>query len=146
MRKYRYRIDREGGLWHEGTEVRDPNVIAFFLRGLQRTEDGRLVVKAAGEENEVQADDIPYVVRMVEFQGESVWLQFAGGFREILDPETLHWGEPETLYARVRKGAFEARFTRNALVKLSERFVRTDDGHALNLGDKVYPIQGKAER
>ena len=143
MRKYRYRIDKDGGFWHEGTEVRDANVISFFLRGLKRTEDGRLVVMCAGEENEVLADDVPYVVRMIEFTEDGVTLLFAGNFREALDPETLRVGEENVLYVKVRKGAFDARFTRPAYMKLSEKIAETSKGYVLKLGKKAYPIAGR---
>src|SRR3990172_6008751 len=41
MREYRYRVDREGRIFHDGTEIVDAATLRFFLLALQRTPDGR---------------------------------------------------------------------------------------------------------
>jgi hypothetical protein len=50
-REYRYRVDCDGRIFHDGTEVVDPAVLRFFLRAMTRTEDGRCLVLCQGERN-----------------------------------------------------------------------------------------------
>ena len=41
MREYRYVVDRDGRIFHDGSEIIDPLVLRFFLRAMQRSDDGR---------------------------------------------------------------------------------------------------------
>jgi len=34
MREYRYRVDREGRIPHDGTEIVDPATLGFFLQAI----------------------------------------------------------------------------------------------------------------
>ena len=38
-RDYRYVVDRDGRIFHDGTEIVDPAVLRFFLRAMTRTDD-----------------------------------------------------------------------------------------------------------
>ena len=51
MREYHYQVDRDGGIFHGGTELLDPLVLRFFLRAMRRTPDGRYLVVCQGEHN-----------------------------------------------------------------------------------------------
>ena len=62
-REYRYRVDRDGRIFHDGTEVVDPAVLRFFLRAMTRTEDGRCLVLCQGERNWFEAPDTPFVIQ-----------------------------------------------------------------------------------
>ena len=44
MREYRYVVDRDGRILHDGSEIIDPLVLRFFLRVMQRSDDGRYLV------------------------------------------------------------------------------------------------------
>ena len=39
-REYRYQVDRDGRVFHDGTEIVDPAVLRFFLRAMTRTAAG----------------------------------------------------------------------------------------------------------
>ena len=44
MREYRDVVDRDGRIFHDGSEIIDPIVLRFFLRAMQRSDDSRYLV------------------------------------------------------------------------------------------------------
>lgn len=145
MREYRYQVDRDGRIFHDGTEIIDPVVLRFFLRAMQRTPEGRSLVLCQGEQNWFEAPDTPFVVQRLRLSTEggrlsAVDLCFAGDYRESLDPERLE-AEGGSLYCRVRRGQFRARFGRVAMQQLAPFLVEGEDGPALLLAGARYPIR-----
>ncbi len=143
VREYRYRVDREGRVFHDDTEILDPLVLRFFLRAMTRTPDGRWLVVCQGEHNWFQPETTPFVVRRVGLDVRDgrlagVELVFGGDYREPLDPDTLEV-QDGVLGCRVRKGAFRARFGRIALQQLAP-FLTDDGGPALVLAGARRPI------
>jgi hypothetical protein len=123
LREYRYQVDRDGRIFHDGTEIVDPAVLRFFLRAMTRVDDGRCLVLCQGERNWFEAVDTPFVVQRVRLDVEgsglrAVELGFPGDYREPLDPRTLET-EHDLLFCRVRGGAFRARFGRVAVQQLA---------------------------
>lgn len=147
-REYRYRVDRDGRIFHDGTEVVDPAVLRFFLRAMTRTEDGRCLVLCQGERNWFEAPDTPFVIQRLRLAVENgrlhdVELWFSGDYREPLDPRTLET-ERDLLFCRVRGGAFRARFGRVAMQQLAPFLVDGGAGSALLLGGARHPVQAVA--
>jgi hypothetical protein len=145
VREYHYRVDREGRVFHDGTEVVDPATLRFFLLAMKRTEDGRYLVVCQGEQNWFEAEDTPFVVLRLHLtlDGERLWaaqLGLAGEYREPLDPDGLE-SEADRLYCRVRGGAFRARFGRTAMQQISPFLGETDGGLALVLGGSRHAIR-----
>jgi hypothetical protein len=143
MREYRYRVDAEGRVFHDGSEVLDPLTLRFFLRAMTHTPEGWLVV-CQGERNWFEPEGTPFVVqrvRPVRGEGglESLELVLAGDHREPLDPATVE-SESGWLYCRVRRGAFPARFGRVALQQLSPHIHDQGGRPVLVLGGRRYPI------
>lgn len=144
MREYHYTVDRDGRIFHDGTEIVDPAVLRFFLLAMRQTPDDRYMVPCQGEENWFSAPDTPFVVQRVRPVPDSgatrsLELVFAGDYREILDPSTLH-AVSDQLCCRVRRGAFRARFGRVALQQLAGHLVEGDHGLALLLDGSEYLI------
>ncbi len=144
-REYRYRVDREGHIFHDGTEIVDPAVLRFFLRAMTRTDDGRCLVLCQGERNWFEAPDTPFVVQRLRLRVEEGVLQgaelcFLGDFREPLDPRTLET-ERDLLFCRIRGGAFRARFGRIAVQQLAPFLADTGEGSALLLGGVRHPVR-----
>jgi len=136
VREYRYTVDRDGRIFHEGSEITDPVTLRFFLLAMQQTPDGRYLVVCQGERNWFEAPDTPFVVQRVRCNMEggglvSVDLLFAGDHHEAHDPDSLEVEGPY-LYCRVRRGAFRARFGRTAVQQLAP-FLLEDDGAAVLL-------------
>jgi hypothetical protein len=144
MREYRYRVDREGRIFHDGTEIVDAPTLRFFLLALQRTPDGRWLALCQGERNWFESADTPFVVQrlgldVVDGRLGAVELRLAGDYREPLDPVTLaHDGTQ--LFCRVRKGAFRARFGRIALQQIGPWITEDGGKPMLALGDRRYAL------
>src|SRR5262245_10384626 len=122
MREYRYVVDRDGRIFHDGSEIIDPPVLRFFLLAMQQTDDGRYLVLCQGERNWFEADDTPFVIQRLRVATEagrlvSTELYLAGDYHEPLDPDSLE-ADQAYLYCRVRRGAFRARFGRIAVQHL----------------------------
>lgn len=145
MREYRYTVDAEGRVFHDGTEIVDPAVLRFFLRAMRRTAEGRWLVVCQGEQNWFETPDTPFVVQRVALHGapgrpRAVELRLAGDLREPLDPATLETAGGR-LYCRIRHGAVRARFGRVALQQLAPLLVEDAAGPALALDGTRHPIR-----
>jgi hypothetical protein len=144
MREYRYRVDAEGRIFHDGSEVLDPLTLRFFLRAMTHTPEGRWLVVCQGERNWFECERTPFVVQRVRpVLGEGVVdgleLVLTGYHREPLDPATLETEEGR-LYCRVRRGAFVARFGRLALQQLGPYLGDEGGRPVLVLGGRRHPI------
>lgn len=150
MREYHYRVDREGRVFHDGTEIVDPLVLRFFLRAMTRTADGRCLVVCQGEQNWFDADDTPFVIQRLRPELDdgglaAVELCLAGDYRERLDPTTLD-SDGGQLFCRVRRGAFPARFGRIALQQLAPFLADDGTGPAVLLAGTRHPIPERSSR
>jgi hypothetical protein len=148
VREYRYQVDRDGRIFHDGTEIVDPAVLRFFLRAMTRTEDGRCLVLCQGERNWFEAPDTPFVIQRLGLTVEAgrllgVELVLPGDYREPLDPRGLET-ERDLLFCRVRGGAFRARFGRVAVQQLAPFLADTGEGSALLLGGARHPVKSGA--
>jgi len=137
MREYHYLVDREGRIFHDGTEIVDAPTLRFFLLALQRAPDGRWLALCQGERNWFEPYDTPFVVQrlglgMADGRLRSLELYFAGDYREPLDPATLEH-DGARLFCRVRKGAFSARFGRMAMQQIAPWLGDDGTGPAITL-------------
>jgi hypothetical protein len=145
MREYNYRVDREGRIFHDGTEIVDPATLRFFLLALQPTPDGRWLAMCQGERNWFEFPDTPFVVQRVGLEitdGRlgAVELRLAGDYREPLDPDTLEHDGMQ-LFCRVRKGAFRARFGRIAMQQIAPWIIEEGGSPTLALGGRGYALR-----
>ena len=151
VREYHYRVDREGRIFHDGTEIVDPAVLRFFLLAMTRTEDGRCLVLCQGERNWFDAGDLalagsPFVVQRLRLETEDAGLRrvelvLAGDYHEPLDASTLE-SERDQLFCRVRGGRFRARFGGVALQQLAPFLLDQGEGSALVVAGVRYPVRG----
>jgi hypothetical protein len=144
MREYHYAVDRDGRVFHDGSEIVDPATLRFFVRVMTRVPDGRHLAVCQGERNWFDAEDTPLVVQRLRpvagDDGAALDLCFAGDHRERLDPQTLE-SEGDRLYCRIRRGALRARFGRVALQQLAPLLVDDAAGPGLVLGGVRHPIR-----
>jgi hypothetical protein len=144
MREYQYRVDGDGRVFHDGTEIVDAPTLRFFLLGMRRQPDGRWLVPCQGEQNWFEAADTPFVIQrlglsVTDGRLHAVELRLAGDYREPLDPATLEHDGAQ-LSCRVRKGVFRARFGRIALQQIAPWIVEEAGMPALELGGRRYPL------
>lgn len=145
-RIYQYRIDKEGGLWIEGTQLTDPMVLKYFHRKMEALPDGRFFVDCMGEKNIIRAEDVPYVVQSIEVRPDGIELIFPGDYREALDPSTLFVGDHHVLYCKVRDGQFTARFKRHPYMELAHHIEGgAGQGYFLKWQGEKFPIHGQVE-
>ncbi|HEY7534717.1 MAG TPA: hypothetical protein VH878_02075 [Thermodesulfobacteriota bacterium] len=148
IRKHYYYMDKEGALFFEGNLITDPWVYRFFLRSLKETEDGRFLVICENEHCYIEVEDVPYVINDISVtQAEKdgiakIELLFKGGYKEALDPSTLHIGMANVLYCKVRKGTFIARFNRRSYYHMVNYIFYNDKTgeFLIKVKDKPYAI------
>ena len=148
-REYRYVVDRDGRIFHDGTEIVDPAVLRFFLRAMTRTDDGRCLVLCQGERNWFTAPDTPFVVQRLRLSLEGSALQavelcFQGDYREPLDPATVET-ERGLLFCRIRGGAFRARLGRVAVLQVAPSLMDGGGGSAQVMSARRHPVRSGGE-
>lgn len=145
-REYHYRVDQEGRLFHEGSEILDPVVLRFFWRTLRRTEEGRWLSVCQGEWNWVEAEETPFVVQRLRPSLDeagrlvSAELVLPGDYREPLDPASLAVGPGGLLTCAIRSGSYRARLGRRAALQLAPYLVERDGVVSLALGGRLYSV------
>ena len=148
MREYRYRVDGDGRVFHDGSEIVDAATLRFFVLAMQRQDDGRHLVLCQGERNWFEAEDTPLVVQRLRLRVEggrleSAELGLAGGYWEPLDPATLAT-ERDHLYAGVRRGQLFARFGRVAMQQIAPFLVAERGATALAMRGAHHVIVERA--
>src|SRR5215831_8456267 len=101
MREYTYRVDGEGRIFHDGSEIVDAATLRFFLLALQRTPEGRWLALCQGERNWFEAADTPFVIQRLTLRVTDGRLDGAGplpGRRLSRGARSRHsraeWGPP----------------------------------------------------
>ncbi len=140
------RIDKDGRWFFEGEEITHRKTYLLYARSLALDESGRIVLRVGREECPVEVEDAPFVVKSLESVSsapdgvEAIRLALNDESREELDPETLRIGPDNVPYCKVRDGAFEARFSRNAYQLLIPYIHHDEKGNRffLSLNGKKY--------
>jgi hypothetical protein len=132
-------IDKEGQWFYQGAEMQRREIVLFFYDHLCMDDEGRYILKWAGERCILEVEDTAYVVRKVFLDGEYI-LTLSDGSNEKLAPETLYVGGANVLYCRVKSGAFPARFTRAAYYQLTAHVEEKEGAFFLRMNGKSYGI------
>jgi uncharacterized protein len=115
------RIDRQGGIWHDGQPVTHPGLAEAFARWLDvDPESGRYIVKNTINWVYVAVEDTPLVVRSVSLADGKIWLHISDGTAEELHRDTLRIDAEDVPYVDVRGGKLPARFLPGAAFTLFE--------------------------
>jgi hypothetical protein len=140
------RLDREGRFWHDGQRVDHP-ALEQALRTWIAThpDDGRPILTNGYDWCYFQVDDAPFFVDALRIEGDAVTLILFDGSEEPLDPATLALGEDGVVYARVRRGGLEARFSRHAQTQL-EPILVGDEPPAIALGGREILLPRRASQ
>jgi uncharacterized protein len=137
------RLDKEGRWFHEGVEITHQLTLDLFSSSIHLGQDGAYYLIVGPERARIVVEDTPYVVRRVTLEPERALLLLNDRTEETLDPTTLRVGADNVLYCSVKTGAFRARFLRPAYYQLMERLEENQDGYAVRLGNKLWPIRSK---
>ncbi len=119
-------LDGEGRFWHDGARVDHPALERALRSWIARhPDDGQLILSNGYDWCYFRADDAPFVVTALH-DGAVPTLALFDDTEEPLDPDTLAVGADGVVYARVKGGAFEARFSRHAQTQLAPLLVSAD--------------------
>jgi hypothetical protein len=147
LRRSGIRLDAEGRFWHEGEEVTHKGLRAALFRWLDRTPDGRWILRL-DEKRFVylDIDDTPFLVRSLRWEGAKAFLLLSDGTEEPLVPESLRI-RGRIAYTTV-KSRFPARLSSSALATLGERVSDRDGVPELWIAERRIPIivQSDSER
>jgi hypothetical protein len=132
-------LDREGRFWHDGARVDHPALERALRSWIARhPDDGRLILTNGYDWCYFRAEDAPFFVDALRVEPDgSVTLRLFDGAEELLEPGTLVVGEGGVVYARVRAGRFDARFSRHAQTQLAPLLVRDEPPTVLIQGREI---------
>jgi len=125
-------LDAEGRFWDHGELVTHRGMQDAFATWIRRhPRDGRFILCNGYDWTYFRVDDAPYFVLGIGGSSAEPSLLLSDQTRERLDPGQLRVGARDALYATVKGGAFEARFTPAAQAALEPFVVEGADGEAL---------------
>lgn len=149
LRQTGIRLDRQGRLWHAGTEITHPGLCRALLRWLDLLPDGRPILRLdARRYAYLEVEDAHLLVLSARWQGERAFVRLNDGTEEELDYASLRVGAEDALYCRARGGSLRARVTTPAYHALAERIVEVaapksdadEPGFALRANGRTYQI------
>jgi hypothetical protein len=135
-------LDAEGKFWHDGQRVEHPSLEKALHAWIARhPDDGRFILTNGYDWTYFKVEDAPYVVRALRPAVDGVMLELSDESEEPLAADTLRVGRGDALYASVKGGRFEARFSRHAQTALAPFLHEGDDGSLrLRIGARDYPV------
>jgi hypothetical protein len=124
-------LDREGCFWHDGERVEHPALRTALRSWIARhPDDGRPILTNGYDWCYFRVEDAAFIVDALHVDGADagggVTLRLFDGTEEALDPDGLSVGDDGAVYARVKGGRFEARFSRHAQTQLADILVDAD--------------------
>jgi len=135
-------LDRQGRFWNQGELVTHPSMATAFASWIMRhPDDGRFILCNGFDWTYFTVEDAPFFVKSVRVVDGRPLLVLSDGSEAPLDPGSLSVGDDEALYARVKSGAFEARFTPAAQLSLAEFFVAGAEGEPeLEIAGRAFAV------
>lgn len=128
LRQTGIRLDRNGRLWHQGTEITHPGLRRALLRWLDRLPDGRPILRLDERRYAyLDVEDAHLLAVSAVWRDDRVYLRLNDGTEEELDYASLCTGADHALYCRVRGGALRARLTTPAYHALADCITELTD-------------------
>lgn len=122
-------LDAEGRFWDEGERIAHRGMQEAFATWIRRhPRDGRYILCNGYDWTYFRVEDVPYFVRAIGGGPESPTLALSDQTEEPLDPARLRLGARDAVYAWVKGGAFEARFSPAAQLELAPFLVEARGG------------------
>jgi hypothetical protein len=142
-RETRIRRDTRGRWWNGEDPITHPMLVKAFDSWIERTDQGRYVLKNDINWAYVTIEGAPIDVRAcrLERDGERITgcvLVLSDGREEPLALRTLRESSDGALYCDVRGGTMPARFDTHAAVQLSDALVETTAGAALAIAGTTF--------
>jgi uncharacterized protein len=140
-------IDKDGIWYYRGAHMFRKDLLCIFFENLKIDESGKYLIKLGDECCYLDVEDTAFVVTAVynTKQGKDIenhiYILLTDDSLEKLDLNTLHVGNDNVLYCKVKCGKFMARFSRKSYYQLSEFIDQEEkgDGFFINSnGEKYY--------
>lgn len=122
-------LDREGRFFHEGARVEHAALERAMRTWIARhPDDGRPILTNGYDWCYFRAEDAPFIVSTVTVtdEGGPVTLTLFDDTHEPLEPGSLRLGPDGALYARVKGGASDARFSRHAQTAIAPLLISAE--------------------
>jgi uncharacterized protein len=123
------RLDREGRFLHDGELVTHRGMARAFASWIARhPDDGRFILTNGWDWTYFTVEGAPFFVEGVREGPDGPVLVLFDGSEEPLEPAALRLGDDGVFSTRVKGGAFDARFLRNAQLELAPWLEEDRDG------------------
>lgn len=140
-RESRIVLDAEGRFSQDGEPFDHHKLAAAFHKWIARHPDeGRYILTNGLDWSYFTVEDAPYFVRQLAEREGEITLILSDDTEEALVPAHLRIGREGALYTQVKKGAFEAKFTRHAQTALAPYLVELEGQPALRLAGTLQRI------
>jgi hypothetical protein len=139
-------LDREDRFWHDGERVEHPALEKALRTWIDlHPDNGRFILTNGYDWCYFRVEDAPFSIRSIRLadDGARVTAVLSDETEEPLDPDTLRIGPADAVYAKVKGGRFEARFSRHAQVQLAP-LLTGDAPAALRIGGVEF-VLGRRE-
>ncbi len=134
------RLTADGRWLYKGEPITHEGLVFILESNFGPGPEGGWEVKLGPQRVVVEIEDVPYFVRDVDVNPEgTVVLQLNTGAREVLRPEGVRIGAGGGTYVRLKEGA-DARFKRQAEIRLGEFLEERDGRPGLRIGDRFTPV------
>lgn len=122
-------LDREGSFWHDGVRVEHSALAEALHRWISKhPDDGRFILTNGYDWCYFRVEGTPYIVKALRIidDGADAKLVLSDASEEPLDPRNLSIDDEGVVFALVKGGGFEARFSRHAQTSLAPLLVSAE--------------------
>ena len=134
------RLDANGHFFHEGEKVEHPGLEAAMHTWIARhPDDGRFILTNGYDWTYFTVEDVPYFVRGIRVEADRVVLRLSDQTEEAWEPQNSRIAG-DRLYAKVKNGAFEARFDRHAQNALGDVLDEQDGKLVARIGSRAFSL------
>jgi len=139
-------LDREGNFFAGTEPVAHEGIAAGFARWIERTDEGRYVLRNDLHYVYLDVQGAPLHARSARVEAEGVVLELRGGDEEPLRPETLRRDPEGVLYASGRDGTWPIRLAPRAVLELESCLDEDESGEVtFALGVERFSIPTRAD-
>ena len=124
--KYRFFVDKDCNWFQDGKPITHQGICKFNYKYLKIDQNGEFYIQEGESTAYVEFEDKPFIVKSVDAAEQSTVLYLNDSTQAQLDINSLYFKE-NIPYCSVKKGCFEAKFSRPALYQIS-KIIKISDG------------------
>jgi hypothetical protein len=139
-------LDQDGRFWHAGELVTHPALHRAFASWLRRhPEDGRFILSNGYDWTYLEVACTPFFIEGILLKGDQPHLQLSDASVEPWQPRTFSVDSEGALFAWVKSGAFEAKFTPAAQLQLAPWVADAGNRAALQIEGSLLLLPARRE-